>query len=101
VTAVESSATDGMRLITLRGPMSEAESADLRTLLVRTIWHERPDRVRIDLAPDVVLDDTTVGALVAAAEVAEQRHVALDITSLDPDLLARLVADGARTVPDH
>jgi anti-anti-sigma regulatory factor len=98
MTAVESLTTDGTHVITLRGLITEAESADLRTLLVRTIWHERPDHVRIDLAPDVAMDATAVGALVAAGEIAEQRRVAFDIHCPDPELLAHLRANGARTV---
>ena len=98
MTAVELLATDGMHIITLRGLITEAESADLRTLLVRTIWHERPDQVRIDLAPDVAMDATAIGALVAAAEIAEQRQVGLDIHCPDPELLAHLLANGARAV---
>lgn len=89
---------DGVRVITLRGSVSEVDAAHLRTMLVQAIWHERPAGVVVEVRADVLMDSTAVGALVAATEIAGDQRVRLDIRCDDPDLRARLQAFGARVI---
>jgi anti-anti-sigma regulatory factor len=89
---------DGVRIITLRGSVSEVDAAHLRTMLVQAIWHERPACVLVEVGADVLMDSTAVGALVAATEIAGDQRVRLDIRCDDPELRSRLQALGARMV---
>jgi anti-anti-sigma regulatory factor len=89
---------DGVRVITLRGSVSEVDAAHLRTMLVQAIWHERPAGVLVEVRADVLMDSTAIGALVAAADIAGDQRVRLDIRCDDPVLRARLQALGARVV---
>jgi anti-anti-sigma regulatory factor len=89
---------EGVRIITLRGSVSEVDAAHLRTMLVQAIWHERPAGVLVDVRAGVAMDSTAIGALVAASGIADDQGVQLDIRCDDADLRARLKTYGARVM---
>jgi anti-anti-sigma regulatory factor len=89
---------EGVRIITLRGSVSEVDAAHLRTMLVQAIWHERPASVLVEVFAGVAMDSTAIGALVAASDIADDQQVQLDIRCDDPVLRARLEAHGARVM---
>jgi hypothetical protein len=49
---------EGVRIITLRGSVSEVDAAHLRTMLVQAIWHERPTGVLVEVRAGVAMDLT-------------------------------------------
>jgi anti-anti-sigma regulatory factor len=96
VTAIATRSTGSTTVISVTAPVTEADTAHLRTLLVTAIWHERPERVLIDVGSGADLDATVVGALLAAAGIAEDQHVELGVRCADPALADQLAAAGIR-----
>src|SRR3981189_382343 len=60
--------------IVLAGDITDAETADLRTMLVSAMKADA-DEVVVGLAAATALDSTAVGALLAAVEIAADQHV--------------------------
>ncbi len=79
--------------IVLAGDITDAETADLRTILVSAM--RRPaGAVVVDLAAATALDATAVGALLAAVEIAADQHVRFRIHCPRPDMASELAAVG-------
>jgi anti-anti-sigma factor len=82
------------RRIVLRGEITDAESADFRTVLVDAIMRERPAGIVVDLSAVTRLDDTALGALLAAADITGDRSVGLEIRCDRANLVEDLRAVG-------
>ena len=86
--------TDGHTLgIVLAGDITDAETADLRTLLVSAM-KAHAGEVVVDLAATTTLDSTAIGALLAAVEIAADQHVHFRIHCPSPALESELAAVG-------
>jgi anti-anti-sigma regulatory factor len=85
---------DGIRAITLRGELTEAESASLRSILVDALWRERAAEVVVELHEDAVIDDTTVGSLLAAAGIASDQNLVMRLHCQNPVTAQKLAAVG-------
>jgi anti-anti-sigma factor len=64
-------------VVLLRGDVGEADTGDLRRILVDAIMHRRPRRLVVDLGAVTALDPLAVGALIAAQDTAPQMRVRL------------------------
>src|ERR1700730_12593799 len=91
--AVTTRAAAGTLDIVLAGDITDAETADLRTLLVSAM--KAPTAaVVVDLAQATALDSTAVGALLAAVEIAAHKHVRIRIHCPSAAMASTLVAVG-------
>jgi anti-anti-sigma factor len=79
--------------IVLAGDITDAETADLRTMLVSAMKADA-DEVVVDLAAATALDSTAVGALLAAVEIAADQHVRFRIHCPSPTMASTLEAVG-------
>jgi anti-anti-sigma regulatory factor len=82
------------RRIVLCGEITDAESADFRTVLVDAIMRERPAGIVVDLSAVTRLDDTALGALLAAADITGDRSLWLEIRCDRPSLVEDLRSVG-------
>ncbi len=79
--------------IVLAGDITDAETADLRTVLVSAM--KRPiGAVVVDLEAATALDSTAVGALLAAVEIAADQHVPFRIRCPSPIMASELAEVG-------
>ena len=94
MTAIATRRAGATRTILVTGPVTEADAAQLRTILVTAIWHERPDRILVDLGAGAALDATALGTLLAAAGIAKDQQLSLGVRCADPELAEQLAAAG-------
>ena len=98
MSVVATQVAGGICAISLRGELSDAESAALRTMLVTALWRERHTQVVVDIAHDAVVDATTVGCLLAATNIAKDQHVPLRLQCGNPETIRQLATAGLETV---
>ena len=94
MTAIVTSRVGATRTISVTGAVSDTDAARLRTILVTAIWHERPERIVVEFGSGTALDATAVGALVAAAGIAEDQQLSLGVRCADAALAEQLAAAG-------
>jgi anti-anti-sigma regulatory factor len=83
--------------IVLTGEIAEAETADLRSVLVSAMRANTAE-VLVDLAEATALDPTAIGALIAAAGIAADQEIVFRIYCPSVTLASELEAVGLEPV---
>jgi anti-sigma B factor antagonist len=87
-------ASDEVVSVELSGAINVATASELRHALVDAIIRQRPSVVRVDLRDTTYLDPTAIGALLAAAEAADDLRVDLAVCNPSPALAQQLDTTG-------
>jgi anti-anti-sigma factor len=80
--------------VEVSGAINVTATSLLREALIDVIMRKRPACVLVDLRDATFLDPTAVGALLAAADAADDLRVNLAVCNPNPDLAAQLANTG-------
>jgi anti-anti-sigma factor len=80
--------------VQLCGAINVAATGELRKALIDAVLRQRPARVLVDLRDTTFLDPTAIGALIAAAQTADDLRVDLSVCNPNPALAAQLASTG-------
>jgi anti-anti-sigma factor len=80
--------------VELSGAITVTATCLLREALIDVIMRQRPPRVLIDLRNTTFLDPTAIGALLAAADAADDLRVDLSVCNPNPALAMQLASTG-------
>ena len=89
----------GSRMIMLSGVIDEAEAAAVRSALIDAVWRRGPGDVIVEIGATVAMDDTLLGALMAASAVAADRGATVLIRCEAAGIKQRLVSSGCVLTP--